>query len=248
VQDGVEEFFPAQRSQNVILGYEHGFAKGVSFGVEAYHKSISTPWPRFENLFHPRDGIPEAESDRVRIDPDSARAYGIEFFSRRMGAGKVGWWLGYVWSRAEDEIEGSWVPRSWDQTHAVTASLNYRIGRRWNFNASALYHTGWPTTQVAANLVQEPDGSWRLEPYLRSRNATRFPDFHRLDVRASRDFSLKRGALTLYLEIINLLNSDNPIHGDDFGYRVRADGTVQTERYYETSLPLIPSFGVTWVF
>ena len=29
VQDGVEEFFPAQRSQNVILGYEHGALASV---------------------------------------------------------------------------------------------------------------------------------------------------------------------------------------------------------------------------
>lgn len=248
VQDGVEDFFPAQRSQNVVLGYEHGFAGGVSLGVEAYHKGISTPWPRFENLFHPRDGIPELESDRVRIDPDSARAYGIELFTRRMGPGRFGWWFGYVWSRAEDEIDGDWVLRSWDQTHAVTASFNYRIGRRWNFNASGLYHTGWPTTQVSANLVQDPDGTWRFEPYLGSRNATRYPDFHRLDVRASRDFSLKRSEITLYLEIINLLGSDNPIHGDDFGYRARPDGSVETERYYDSAMPRIPSFGVTWVF
>ena len=53
---------------------DHAFAAGLDLRVEAYRKYYRRINPRFENLFDPLVLLPEAEFDRVRIAPDSARA------------------------------------------------------------------------------------------------------------------------------------------------------------------------------
>jgi outer membrane cobalamin receptor len=247
VRDGVNEFLPAQETRSVVLGYEHRFEGGFSVGVEAYRKEMSSLWPRYENLFHPRKGIPETSPDRVMVLPEEGRASGVELSLRGAEGGRFDWWLGYTFSSTEDRIEGEWVPRSWDQPHALTFSLNYRVGPRWNLNASGIYHTGWPTTGLSAEIVGEgPDAE--LRPIVEPRNESRYPDYRRLDVRASRSLAVKRGSLTLYLEVINLLDSRNSSYGDDFRYSVLPGGDVRVDRTLDASLPRVPSFGVNWVF
>jgi hypothetical protein len=248
VQDGIHDYWSAQETQSTVLGYERAFGGGLSAGIEAYTKTITSPWPRSENLFANLDGISEAGSDRILIEPEEGRADGVELFTRSRGKGPVRWWLGYVWSRAEDKINGEWVPRSWDQTHALTVSFNHRIGQRWNFNASGIYHTGWPTTQVTAELVEQPDGSFVIVSEIGPRNRERYDDFYRLDVRASKFVPLRRGSLTFFVEVINLFASDNPCCGDDFDFHVQTDGSVRVNRYVDSWMPRIPSFGVDWRF
>lgn len=247
VRDGINEFLPAQETRSLVLGYEHRFAGGFSVGVEAYRKEMSSLWPRFENLFHPRKGIPETSPDRVMVVPEEGRASGAELSLRGAGGGRFDWWLGYTLSRTEDRIDGAWVSRSWDQPHALTFSLNYRLGPRWNLNASGIYHTGWPTTEVRAVIVGE-GAEAELRPIVEPRNQSRYPDYHRLDIRASRTLSVKRGSLTLYLEVINLLDSRNSSYGDDFRYYLLPGGGVRVDRNLDSSLPRVPSFGVNWVF
>jgi outer membrane receptor protein involved in Fe transport len=247
VRDGLNEFLPAQETRSVVLGYERRFTGGFRVGVEAYRKEMSSLWTRFENLFHPRKGIPETSPDRVMVLPEEGRASGVEISLRGAEGRRFEWWLGYTRSTTEDLIEGRWVPRSWDQPHALTFSLNYRLGARWNLNASGIYHSGWPTTSVSARIVGEGADA-ELRPVVEPRNSGRYPDYHRLDVRASRSLAVKRGSLTLYLEVINLLDSSNSSYGDDFRYNVLPDGNVRVDRTLDISLPRVPSFGVSWVF
>src|SRR6185436_3810413 len=87
--------------------------------VETFRKEYRQINPRFENIFDPLVLLPEAEFDRVRIAPDSARATGLELMARLRPHGSWSGWLSYTWSRAEDRIDGDDVPRSWDQRQAV---------------------------------------------------------------------------------------------------------------------------------
>jgi hypothetical protein len=194
------------------------------------------------------EGLGEVSSDRIRLDPERGRAYGVELYAGYQGRGPVRFWLGYVLSRTEDLLDGQWQPRSWDQRHALTFSYNHRIGEKWNFNASGIFHTGWPTTEVTAELRQRPDDSWYVQPILGERSAIRFDDYYRLDVRASRKVPVRRGSLTFFLEVINFFASDNPCCGDEFWYDVQPDGSVEVMRSSEYWLPLLPSFGVNWIF
>ncbi len=121
VEDGVDEFFPAQLANHWLLSVEHSFSPGLASRFEVFRKDLSNLRPRYENLFDPVTLFPEAEPDRIRIAPDRGLVRGLEIVFKGVPRASLSWWASYVLARAEDEIDGSWQPRSWDQRHALTA-------------------------------------------------------------------------------------------------------------------------------
>jgi hypothetical protein len=162
--------------------------------------------------------------------------------------GAFDWWAGYTLARAEDEIDGRMVPRSWDQRHALNLVVRYRGGGAWDVTLAGQYHSGWPTTDVHAEAVDNPDGSLAIRPILGPRNARRFPPFHRLDLRVQRRFILDHGTLGLFIEVTNLYGRDNVCCVKELRYLPQPDGTVRVEREEGFWLRQLPVFGLTWEF
>jgi hypothetical protein len=204
--------------------------------------------PRFENLFNPIELFPEGEADRTRIDPDRAEAKGLELFLKMDGVGKLSGWAGYTLASAEDVLSGERVPRSWDQRHAFNFSLDYGSPERWNLNLAGTYHSGWPTTNVTALLLQNPGGTPMIDPVLGPRNAERYPAYQRLDLKASRSLRLGESTLTLYAEITNLTQRNNVCCVEEFTYLPQPGGTVTVEREDGFWLERVPSAGFIWRF
>jgi outer membrane receptor protein involved in Fe transport len=248
VEDGVDEFAPAQLAEHWLFSVEHRFADGIGLRAEAYHKDLSDLRPRYENLFNPLELFPENREDRVLVAPESGRAQGFEILLKSAVARPVSWWVSYALARAEDRIDGDWQPRSWDQRHAATFGLNLELPAGWNLSLAGAYHTGFPTTGVTAELVEGDEGELEAEPVLGPRNGARFPSYRRLDLRASKRLAISNGELTLVFEVINLLNHDNPCCVDDFVFEVEEDGSVTVIREESSWAPIIPSLGVRWRF
>lgn len=238
VEDGVERFYPAQRVDHSILSFEHAISDRLELRIEAYQKEYENPSPRFENLLDPLKLLPEAEFDRVRVDPDSARARGIEVLLNLHELHGFSAWLGYAWSRAEDRFGDERVPRSWDQRHAVTAGVRWSRGP-WDLALTDTYHSGWPTTGVAmvGNTV-----------VFKQRNRERLGQFNAVDFRVTRTFALSRGALDVFFEATNLLSRENPCCVE-YSIDDEQEGehnTTGLHRDLDTWLPLVPSVGVLW--
>ena len=231
VEDGVEDFFPAQQADHWIVGVEQDLPAGFSLRIEGYRKDYRQLKPRYESLFDPLSLVPELRWDRVRIAPDTARAEGTELLLTRKTANPWNGWLNYAWSRVRDRVDGAEVPRSWDQSHSAGGGLTWAAGA-WQATLAAAWHTGWPTTPV--------DG---LE--IGPRNSSRYKDYASLDLRVNRDFALPRGTLSVYAEVTNALDRRNPCC-TDFEYRVTSGGTLTVDREYRHWLPLVPSVGVLW--
>ncbi len=140
------------------------------------------------------------------------------------------------------------MPRSWDQPHAVSFSLSYRPDQRWSLNLSGAYHTGWPTTGVSATVWYDGNGQAHVVPRIEQRNGERMPYYLRIDSRVSRDFRLRRGVCSIFLEVMNIFNRDNLGRPEGFNFRIRPDGSVEVTTEWEKGLPVIPSLGVRWSF
>jgi len=237
VEDGVDAYQAAQRVDHSIVSIETELVPGLTLRAEAYRKRYASLRTRYENLFDPVVLLPELSADRIRIEPDSATADGVELLLARRTAEPWNGWLGYTWSRVEDRIDGEDVPRSWDQTHAVTAGLTWTRGP-WDASLAGLWHTGWPTT----SLRLDPTGG----VVVGSRNAERLGDFASLDLRINRRWQLPRGELSGFLEITNLLDRRNPCCVQ-WSVEQTPEGT-RLERRVEHWLPRIPSIGVLWTF
>jgi hypothetical protein len=254
VQDGETAFYDAERAEHWVVGYERKFDRGWSFRAEAYQRETSDPRVRYENLFDPLGQFPEASYDRVRIAPTSTMARGIELFLRGPAGKKFGWWASYVYSEVEDRevenrIDGRDQNRWFDQPHALTVNVNYRPAPKWNLNAVWLFHTGWPTTRVTAELVDGPTGP-EIVPVVGPFYEDRLPTYHRLDLRASRTKEYRRSRLVFFADVQNLYGRENlaGYEFDDDSFFVRPDGSVRVTPEKEKWLGIMPSFGVRWEF
>ncbi|MEM7352190.1 MAG: TonB-dependent receptor, partial [Acidobacteriota bacterium] len=241
VQFGETEFFEAEQADHLTLGYEKNFRK-ISFRADAYHRDVDNPRPRYETVFDPFEPFPESAQDLARIDPDSATAQGLELHIARRGGKKFSWWATYALSQAEDTIDDVDFERSIDQTHALTLNANWRPGPKWNLNWVWTYHTGWPTTPVEAELVPVGEG-FQLVHHVGPFYSDRLPDYHRLDLRASRTTRIKKGQLSLFIDIQNLYNREN-LRGvdidEEFFFR-RQDGSLGVGFPDEEWLGILPS-------
>ena len=230
VSDGVGTFFRAQRAEHVVANLKHRFANDINIDVSYYRKSFRTVRPRFENAFNSLTLLPELQFDRYRIDPIAAEATGAELMvSEGDASQQLFWWFGYAWSEVRDKTLDQKIARSWDQTHTVKAGLSWRW-RRWDLSVAGEVHTGWPKTELVAQDL----------------NSARYSVFHTLDARISREFDVRRGDLTVFLEVSNLYDRDNPCC-TEYSVITTATGPelVGKEAHW---LPLVPSLGVVWRF
>jgi hypothetical protein len=237
VEDGVDQFSPAQSSDHLILGLEHELAPAYSLRIEAYRKDYTDLRTRYESLYDPLSLAPELRWDRVSFTPSSALATGAEVLLTRKPVDEWSGWLGYAWSRVTDQVSGSEVRRSWDQTHTLNGGVLWSRGP-WQATLALQYHTGWPVTDIAldaqGNVVQG------------ARNGTRYSDFASVDARVSHEWTLPRGTLTLHAEVTNMLDRRNPCCTDILYETDGVTPTLELERRHW--LPLVPSVGVLWKF
>ena len=247
IEDGIDQFWPAQRADHYIVGLRHTFGNKLSTRVELFRKDIKEVQPRFENLFDPLSLIPEVQADRVRLDPSSANSQGLEV-SLDWSDGPLSWWATYVLSEATDRIDGRNEWRSWDQRHAFQGGIGWG-NEKWDVSVAASVHSGWPLTELT--LVEDgvdEDGEIVYVAVPGPRNADRHATFASLDFRVSRKWKLRRGSLMAFLEVSNLTNRQNPCCLD-FDFEEDEDtGEDVFERGVDYWMPLLPAIGVLWEF
>ncbi len=250
VEFGETSYQRAQRAEHWIVGYETDVGKGYRLRADAYLRSITDPQVRYETLFDPFNTIPEGRIDLIEIPADSAESNGVELLLRSPMGRKFHWWAGYTFSQVQDSVLGVGVDRSIDQTHAVTAVVNWQPARKWSLTWVWTYHTGWPSTPVSAEQVREPGGDTYIDYTVGRFYSERLDDYMRLDFRASRTSKVGPGDLTFFVDIRNLFSRDNPrgIAIGDPHYRQQPDGTVEVGFPTEYWLPILPSFGVSYRF
>lgn len=260
IEDGVEAYAPAQRSEHWVVGVQHRFQDGTSLRLEAFHKDMDRLKPRYENLFDPHALIPELQPDRVRVDPTDARATGIELSIGRQSHSGLQWWAAYSHMKVTDRIQGRSVRRSWDQRNALQAGIAWS-DNRWDLALAASYRTGWPTTSLTllpgapaldalGDEYDEDDDDDDESPGFvatpDARNARSLGSFVSIDLRVNRRFRLGDTTLSAFLEISNALDRRNPCCVDyDFEDEDAGARLDQSSDYW---LPVLPAIGLLWEF
>ena len=246
IEDGLTNFWPAQRADHFIVGVKHLINNETAIRLEAFQKRIGDVRPRFENLYDPLNLMPELAADRVRLDPSSAEARGLELSADR-AVGDWNWWASYTWSKVTDRIDGQDVPRSWDQRHAAQGGFSWH-NEVWNFSAAASVHTGWPSTTLT--LVEagvDANGEPINVAVPGPRNELHYSTFASVDVRLSRRFDVPRGSLLAFVEISNLFNRRN-VCCTDWDLTEDGQGNEILENSLDYWMPLLPAIGVLWEF
>ena len=261
--DGDTLFFPSERANQVAAGIEHGFARGWQVRAEVYHRTIADPRPRYLNVIREIIPFPEVGNGRVRFLPEKGRADGLELTLSGPLGNQADWTASYVLARAEDKLDGRWIPRTLDQRHTFNTRWHYRLNSAWEFSAGWQYHTGWPSTPMEFQVdtlgvfpAGDPPSGPRFcdadsctQLLINERpgpiNARRLPAYHRMDIRATRTFQVGGGTLSAFLDVFNLYDRENL---RSYNYRVELPSGNVIPNIGETLLPILPSFGLTWEF
>ena len=244
-------FYPAEKSEHFMTGLEHEFVDGINLRVEGYFKKLSNIRPRFISYRYNTDTSPENSHDRLRLAPDGGQSKGVEVYLRKDNWGLFKWWLSYAYSLVDNEIDGRNVPREMDQRHTINLDCSYQPNQKWACNISWQYHTGWPYTEETVHIIaRNPNGSYNWDWAPGELYGKRFPDYHRMDIRISRNFETKKGRIALFLEVRNLYDRKN-IRQYDYPLNEVIIESIDSYTYNKVPrewLPRVPSFGISWEF
>ena len=247
IEDGITNFWPAQRADHLIAGLRHLFRDNYALRVEVFRKDMQQVRPRFENLHDPLGLIPEIQPDRVRLDPVSATSKGVEISIDRFN-GPFDWWATYTLSEVTDRINGQDVHRSWDQKQALQGGVSWS-NEKWDVALATSIHTGWPTTGL--ELVEDgvdDEGEPVFVAIPGPRNAERFGTFASVDFRISRKWKLQRGSFMAFFEVSNLFNRQNECCRDFDIDEDEDTGEDVFDSDVDYWMPLLPAIGVLWEF
>ena len=204
-------------------GVDHKFDRQFSLGVEGFYKNL--------------ERVIVANDAGLRFDNGGiGRIYGLEVAGRANPVGRFFGFVSYTLMRSErrDGPGEPWRLYNFDQTHILTLSGVYRLGRGWEAGATFRLISGNPTTPVVGSLY---DANTDLYiPLSGATNSARNPFFHRLDVRIEKIWRFQSWKLALYLDVQNVYNRQNP-EGIQYNYDYRQSAVI-------SGLPIIPSLGV----
>jgi outer membrane receptor protein involved in Fe transport len=163
-------------------------------------------------------------------------ARGVELMVQRTVTGRgVSGWFSYAHgrNRYHDTVSDETFWGDADQRHTMNAYALYRHSDRASFVAKLRVGSNFPIPGYYASR----DGAYFVTDV---RNTERLPVYSRLDLRANRAFNWSRRRLTLFAEIVNVLNRGN-VRFIPPGVNVT---TRMTSKPFDAMLPIVPSVGV----
>jgi hypothetical protein len=170
----------------------------------------------------------------------SGTSKGIEVFLQKRTANRLTGWVSYAlqYSRQHDALSGAAFAADQDQRHTVNVYLGYRIRPSVNLSAKWTYGSGFP---IAGYFRRDGDA------YFLSalRNGARLDPYQRTDVRINKARSFDRWKVTVYAEVVNLLNRPNYRFDSYNGYD---PATGRAYVNFSNMFPILPSAGLMLEF
>lgn len=177
-------------ADQIALGWNRNFKNGEwQLSVETYYKSMRD-LVDFKNGAQPT-GVDNIE---VALMTGRGRSYGVEMQLDKK-VGQLTGWIAYTYSRSELQVDlgatpdewinlGEWYSAAQDKPHDIAIVAAYAWKPNISFSGSFIYQTGKPYTYPEAR--SEFEGI--IYPFALSRNNSRTPAYHRLDL--SMDISI----------------------------------------------------------
>lgn len=172
------------------IGDQFSVSYFKNFGENKFQFSAETYYRIMQNQLDLKNGAEIRANDKIEGELlfGEGRAYGLELLLKKK-YGKFNGWIGYTLSKTERKInginDGNWYPARQDATHDFSIVGIYDINKKWTVSATWVYNTG--------NAVTFPSGKYTIngntEFYYTERNGYRMPDYHRLDLGATRYFT-----------------------------------------------------------
>jgi len=232
----------AERSRHFTLGLERRLGDHARVRVDAYDQEEDRLLFARAAEWRLEDGrIVPPRPDATLANALDGRSRGIEVLLQRRSANALSGWIAYSYAHARRREVGTPLvfDSDFDQRHAVTAYASVRLSQTLNLSAKFRYGSGFP---VPGFYREDPDADGVF--YLsETRNELRPAAYSRLDLRANKAWLFRGWKLTLFAEVLNVLDRTNTRYTGLDGVDVRIGGRAFFET--DTLFPLLPSAGIT---
>lgn len=236
---------PAQSSHNYAIGYFRSFSQGqYELSTEFYFRQLSHQAEFNTALF---DLFNQKYILEKSLLYGKGRSYGGELMLKK-NYGQWNGWISYTlgWSRRYFPAinDGKGFPAKHDRRHDLSLTANYRLNKRWDFSTVFVYATGSAYTMpvgiytVGGNIVKEY-GKY---------NASRLPDYHRLDISANYwFFKTEKRESGLNFSIYNVYRRKNPLYVFVVAKAPQENSNqIHIKKKYKKLYDIVPS--ISWTF
>lgn len=230
-----------ERAVHTDAGVEGRLGTALRWQVTGYNRVerdlIDLPGQYFQLV----NGVVQSPSATSRFENRlKGSSRGIELMLQRKSPDALSGWVAYSFAHTDytDRITGETFDGDFDQRHTLTVFGRYLVSDRMSVNARWRYGSNRP---IVGYFEQRPADEFFVGA---ARNAVRVPGYSRLDARFDRTYQWGARRLTLFAEVINVLNREN-LRQVPPGIDRR---TRQVFDPLKSMLPLVPSVGLTVEF
>ncbi|HLF19266.1 MAG TPA: hypothetical protein VI704_00600, partial [Bacteroidota bacterium] len=220
--DPLNQLLRSSLATHYIVGLEHVFTEDTRATLEVYHKDLTGV-------------VVENDTTNILNNSGSGYAQGIELsFQKKFTKGFVGSAsYSYSVSKRRDEDLSALYDFEFDRPHIVNLIAGIELSEHWQLGVKFQYASGNPYTPVIG--VAQKNGVFYVVDG--ATNSSRYPDYHKLDIRLDRKFEFGSWTLTAYLDLWNVYNRQNVLA---YSYKVDNAGVLSTTTRLDFgTLPII---------
>ena len=223
-----------QIADQIALGYFRNFKEN------AYETSLEIYYKDMQNQVDYKTGAELIFNEDVESQLLFGKgwSYGAELYVKK-NIGELTGWVSYTWAKTERRFDGvdlgEKYAASWDRRHDLSVVGIYQLNKKWQFSAAFVYRTG--------DAITYPIGKYEIDDEVvfryGKRNADRLPDYHRLDLGATKQIkNSDRFESSLTFSLYNAYGRKNAWI---INFRESADDPSQTEAVKVALFTFVPS-------
>lgn len=226
-----------------------GFYKNIA--GNKYELTVETYYKKLQNQIDYRNGAELFNNNAIESQLlfGEGRAYGVEWLLKKK-VGRFTGWLSYTLSKTERKIDGlnngEWYSARQDRTHDVAIVTSYLLNDRWTLSANWVFYTG--------DAVTFPSGKYNIGTetyfYYTERNGYRMPNYHRLDLGATRKLGKKKNQHKRFKSelALGLYNAYGRQNAYTISFRESESDPTKTEAVRLALFRFVPSISYNFKF
>jgi hypothetical protein len=198
---------PPQSSNQVSGGVSYSRDKSLEFSMEVYYKSLKNVVD-----YGDKAGFSyNTYSWENMLETGTGKTYGVEWFVQKK-KGRFTWLASYTLSRSTRQFaninEGRPYPFKYDRRHELKMAALWQPSARFEAGANWFFLTG-SAISLPSSYYYDPYSQQYIDVYT-SRNGSRMPAYHRLDISMKFIKQKRKYLRTWVLSVYNVYNRANP--------------------------------------
>jgi hypothetical protein len=225
------------RSDHYVTGFEFLPSNDLRFTLEGFYKKYAQVPVSVRNGISLSNlgGDFDVLGNEAIISNGEGRAYGLEFFAQQKLTNRLFGVLSYTFFKSQySGVDEKLIASAWENTHLLSITTGYKLGRNWELGLKFRYQGGAPYTPFdePASRINYLTGGMGLLDYTQL-NTRRLDAFHAADLRIDKKWNFKRVTLDAFIDLSNIYAAANPGYpqytfkrNDDNSAFVTTDGSA----------------------